>query len=125
MEKPKSKNKNLKIEFKYEHSDNYIPHYISGVYGGITPRRTIIANFFLERQLIPESEVNEITEDGKVGNLVEKKPQVEIPTVVRYIPTGIIMDYDTAIAIHDWLEKKIKSLEKIDVSDNNAESNPQ
>ena len=63
------------IIFKYIFEDDYNPKYVNGAYGGITPKGEIIVIFFLERHGLPKSETISISEDGKLGDEIEREPK--------------------------------------------------
>lgn len=103
-----------KIQFKYKFDDNYNPNYVTGALGGITPSGDIVASFFFERQSIPKKETYEITEEGSLNpEPIERYPEDQSFTAIRFIETGIIMNLDTAKKVRAWLDKNITSLESL------------
>ena len=101
------------IKFKYIFNDDYNPVYINGAHGGISPQGEIIANFYLERLGLPNSLINSVTQDGKLGDVIESDPKDLNQSHVRFIRNGIIMNLQTAKTIHRWLGQHIETLEKI------------
>lgn len=102
-----------KIKFKYIFDDNYNPVFANGVFGGITPSRQLEINFFFDRHPIPYSETKELSPRGIQDKVIERKPEEEYTTFVRFVNSGVILTLEDAKIIHDWLGKKIKLLENI------------
>lgn len=104
-----------KIKFKYVFDKAYNPKYVTGAFGGPTPKEEIIINFFMERQPIPYSETMTVNSDGTIGDLVEMEPMgvPDLLNVLRFVETGIVMDLQTAKDIHSWLGDNIEMLESI------------
>ena len=104
-----------KIKFKYIFDDFYNPIYVNGAYGGISPNREIIVNFYLERVGLPYSQTLELDKKGKLGPEVERHPEEKYPYFVRVVENGIILTLENAKKIHSWLGEKIKELEDLNV----------
>lgn len=104
-----------KVKFKYVFDKTYNPTYVTGAFGGPTPKEEIIINFFMERQPIPYSETRILNSDGTVGDLIDMEPieSEHMVNVLRFIETGIVMDLKTAKDIHVWLGDNIEMLENI------------
>lgn len=110
MEKNK---KGQKIKYKYIFSKDYNPIYINGAYGGITPKSEIVANFYLERFGIPFSQTYMVDEKGTLGrHPIETNPDDLAKSLVRFVQSGIVLNYEDAITIHRWLGEKIEELGK-------------
>lgn len=102
-----------KIKFKYKFDDSFSPVYTNGVIGGPTVRNEIVINFFIERNPIPYETTHELDKDGKIGAIIEHKPEdKEDIVLLRKINTGVIMDLQTAKELLSWLESQIKMAEK-------------
>jgi hypothetical protein len=102
-----------KVKFKYKFLDNYNPKYVNGAYGGIGPRGELIINFYLERQPIPKEESHSIDQEGGVQELLTRTPEDLGQQVIRFVETGIVLNYESGKRIHDWLGKHLKSLEQV------------
>ena len=113
---------NKSIHFKYLFPDNYNPNYINGVYGGVSPRGEIVANFYMERMPIPREDHVQITEDGKLGASISFEPEDHPFNMIRYIPSGICFDLETAIAFREWLDNKIEIASSIETSSRVSDS---
>lgn len=105
-----SKNKK-EFTFKYVIPENLRDFWSNGIWGGVTPRGEINMHFFNERAAIPNSEVYEIGEDGKL----KTPPKIDKGgDIVRMIQASITIDVKTAIKIKNWLDDKIKFIESQD-----------
>lgn len=110
------------IKYKYIFDPNYNPIYVNGAYGGINPRGEIIVNFYLERIAIPNTQTIEVEGNQIKEELIEERePKDHARSFVRFIESGIILDYSNAKAIHSWLGKHIESLEN-DFKENKEKS---
>ncbi|WP_445381587.1 hypothetical protein [Robiginitalea sp. IMCC43444] len=103
------------LKCKYIFSDDYNPTYVNGAHGGITPKGEISINFFFERNALPNSQTYNVNEQGGLaGEVLEKaEPEDLNSSFVRFIKTGIIMNYNSAKAIHVFLGKHIDTLEAV------------
>lgn len=96
------------ITFKYVYPEDLRDLYVNGVYGGVTPRNEIFAHLYSERLPIPKKVTHNILDDNKIGTIESSEKGGD---VVRFIQTSIVMDKDTAIALRDWLNDRIKFIE--------------
>ena len=103
-----------KITFNYHFAENYNPVYVNGAYGGVGPKGEIIINFYIERQGIPKSHTHEINEDGSLSDIPKSVPRDPLSNTIRFIETGIILNFESATRIHSWLGQKIKEIENFE-----------
>ncbi|NVN98858.1 MAG: hypothetical protein HXX17_05990 [Geobacteraceae bacterium] len=102
------------ISFKYIFKYDYNPVYINGAQGGISPRGEIIANFYLERQPLPNEITHAVNPDGSIGsNVIATDPENLNSLIIRYVSSGVVLNYQNARSLHSWLGDKIAELEKI------------
>ncbi len=101
------------ISFKYKFQENYNPVYTNGVYGGFNASGDLVANFFFERSPIPREEVFDIYSGKPIEPDISDVP---IPSIIRSIQTGIVINLDTAKVIRDWLDTHINKAEAQTVS---------
>ncbi|MFH6603445.1 hypothetical protein ACEZ3G_08150 [Maribacter algicola] len=103
-----------KIKCKYKFAEEYNPEYVNGAHGGVTPKGEIAINFFMERHAIPYSQTYEVDEDGLLTREIkdEAEPKDLNTSFIRYIKTGIIVDYSTAKSIYQWLGNHIDKIEE-------------
>ncbi|MFW6118750.1 MAG: hypothetical protein ACOC7S_00280 [Planctomycetota bacterium] len=100
-----------RFTFRYIFADDYNPVYVNGAYGGITPKKEIVAHFFLERHAVPRSVTHEVDDEGMIGAEVETEPEVR-EMLVRFVPSGVVLSLDGAKQIRDWLDRQIDRLEQ-------------
>ncbi len=108
------------IRFIYEYPEGFQQQYVNGALGGVSPRGEIIANFFIEKPILPKAVSNEITPSGIIGAETVEEPADLRNTFVRAVTGGIILSYDNARNLHNWLGEKIKELEFLQQGKGNA-----
>lgn len=102
------------LSFKYIFTYDYNPVYINGAHGGVSPRGEIIANFYLERPPLPNEITHAINPDGSIGtDVIETDPANLNSIIVRYVSSGVVLNYQNARALHSWLGDKIEDLERM------------
>jgi len=102
------------ITFKYIFKYDYNPVYVNGAHGGVSPRGEIIANFYLERQPLPNEITHAINPDGSIGaDVIAVDPEKLNSTIVRYVSSGVVLNYQNAKSLHVWLGDKIAELERM------------
>ncbi len=99
------------IKFKYIYNYGYNPVYVNGAHGGISPRGELVVNFYLERIALPESITHEINPNGTIGNEVAAEPEDLKSSLVRFIDTGVILNYQSAKDFLLWLGERVKEME--------------
>jgi hypothetical protein len=102
------------ISFKYIFKYDYNPVYVNGAHGGVSPRGEIIANFYLERQPLPNEISHAINPDGSIGaDVVAVDPENLNSLIIRYVSSGVVLNYQNAKALHSWLGDKVEELERM------------
>jgi len=84
--------------------------HVDGAFGGVTPRLDIRMAIFNERHPIPSVMFHHITPDGGLGEEISEN-RVTKEGVVREVEADLVMDYNTAKSIHEWLGNKIATIE--------------
>ena len=108
-----SQQRKPEINFNYIYNYNYNPVYANGVQGGFTPRGELVAHFYQERPALPKELTHEISPEGGIGALVESDPKNLNGTMVRFIETGITMNFQTAAMVHAWLGEQLGQMQAI------------
>ena len=103
--------KKPEITFRYICNPGYNPIYVNGAQGGFSPRGEMVIHFYMERQGLPESLTHEVAPDGGIGRETAIEPPDLAQTIVRYIDTGIVMNYENARVFHAWMGEKLQELE--------------
>ncbi len=98
------------VEFFFEFDKNYRIVATNGAWGGITPRGDIHVDFFVERQGIPESVKQTISEEGALGGITETKPGKRL---VRTLQVGVLITVEEAQNLVKFLTDRIKQIEEI------------
>lgn len=97
------------IEFFFEYDPGYRIVAANGVWGGITPRGDIQLDFFVERQGVPESVRNRVTDQGGLGDETCRNPEKRI---TRRLQIGVLLSQEDADTLADFLKEKVARLEK-------------
>ncbi len=101
------------IEFTDIANYAYNPSYANGVQGGFTPRGELVMHFYQERPALPKEITHEITPEGGIGALVESDPKNLNGTMVRFIESGVTMNFQTAAMVHAWLGEQLNQMQAI------------
>jgi hypothetical protein len=101
------------LTFKYIYNYAYNPTYVNGAQGGFSPRGELVMHFYLERQPLPDAISHEITPDGTIGRELRVEPDDLNSSIVRFIETGVVMNYENARAFHTWLGEKLREAEEM------------
>lgn len=105
MEKESNHNQ---LRFKYVFSEDYNPDYANGAYGGVSGSKDIVMHFYNERPALPRETFVEFGDNGE-SKIVKDTP--EVPTIIRYIVSGVTMNLEAAKQLHSWLGGLIDSVE--------------
>ena len=99
-----------RIRYEYKEEKDVSLSYTHGVWGGINPQGEIELNFYVESDKVPTFSERTIDAEGVFGP--ELAPYNEdARTVVRNIHSKILVNYQTARALLEWLEEKVETLE--------------
>jgi len=116
--------KKPEIKFKYVFNYGYNPTYVNGAQGGFSPRGEMVINFYLERQPLPEAISHEITPEGAIGRETAAEPKDLAQSMVRYIDTGVVMNYENARVFHAWLGEQLRGVEEMNKARSEFENAP-
>lgn len=99
-----------KIKYEYVPRKDLPMIYAHGVWGGINSHGEIEVNFYTESDKLPVTSQREVLPDGSVGpEIPDDDPQTK--TIVRNVHAKVVVSYQTARAVIEWLEDKIATLE--------------
>jgi hypothetical protein len=102
------------LKFKYIFDYGYNPVYVNGAHGGVSPRGELVMNFYLERMALPESITHEINPNGTIGKETAAEPEDLAQSMVRFIESGVVMNYQNARELHLWLGERIKEMDALE-----------
>jgi hypothetical protein len=102
------------IRFEYQSANDYRPVFVNGAHGGVSPRGEMVIHFYHERPTLPSSITHELTAGGTIGREIAQDPPSETSTMIRSIETGIILTYDNARNLHQWLGERLKEMETLE-----------
>lgn len=98
------------VTFDYIKSNDYREFYANGVFGGISPGGKIMMSMFFERSPIPTKIFHNVLKDGKLGEEIRSKRESR-DSIIRSVQATILMDPDGALALRNWIDDKLKTLE--------------
>ncbi len=102
-----------RIRYEYEEDTHVRLRTAHGVWGGINPQGEIELNFYIESDKIPPFSERIIAADGSLGP--EMAPfDDDVRTITRQVHSRILLNYNTARAVYEWLEDKIDTLDMDD-----------
>ena len=100
-----------RIKYTYEMDRHARLQTAHGIWGGINPHGEIEMNFYSESDSIPDFTEQIIAPDGSFGH--EILPDMdEQHSVVRHIHSRVLLNYNTARAMLEWLEDRLDELEQ-------------
>lgn len=100
----------LRVRYEYEIEPETRLRVAHGVWGGINPQGEVEISFYTESDKMPPYSECIVSPDGSFGP--EMAPFNEDQrTVVRQIHSKIVLNYNTARALLEWLEDKVNILE--------------
>ncbi|HIJ87478.1 MAG TPA: hypothetical protein HPP97_07290 [Desulfuromonadales bacterium] len=105
--------KKAELTFKYVFNYGYNPSYVNGAQGGFSPRGEMVINFYLERQPLPDAITHEITPEGAIGRETSVDPKDLASSMVRFIDTGVVMNYENTKVFHAWMGEKLREFEEM------------
>ncbi len=82
-----------------------------GVWGGINPQGEIEMNFYLETDRLPMFSKISVEPDGGMGPEKNTYADDGEHVIIRRIHSRVLMNYQTARSLAEWLEEKLESLE--------------
>jgi len=97
------------LDIHYIKTQSYRTFHVGGVFGGLTPRKEIYMEFFIDRAPTPRMIKHAVTPSGGIGDEIMRDSKEGL---VREIECGAIMDIPTAIMLRGWLDDKIKKAEE-------------
>ena len=97
------------VAFDYIKSPIFRSIRADGVVGGLTPSGHMHMAFYSEREAIPRRVIQEINQDGSLGKTRGVQTR---DSIVREMDIDVFLTKDVAEALHEWLGKIIKELNK-------------
>lgn len=99
-----------RIRYHYEQDRQAILRPSHGVWGGINPHGEIEMCFYEESDIPPRISEMSIGPDGTPGE-ERAVPEDDIRHIRRLIHTRLLLNYDTARAVADWLQERLGELD--------------
>ena len=102
------------LRFEYSVDSNAALNIAHGVWGGINPQGEIEMNFYLESDKLPAYTEREVAPDGSMGEEKSVYDREKEHVIVRRIHSRILLNYQTARSLVEWLDEKLEALEMED-----------
>ena len=97
-----------KVKFRFVRDGEYRLVPVNGVWGGVTPRGDITAEFFHEALICPVSVTHAVTEADGLGPEVERQLDDPSSQVTRSLMFGVVLTPEHAESIGQWLVDKAR-----------------
>ncbi len=101
----------MKLRYVYEKSRDCPTVTAHGVWGGVNPHGEIEMNLYTESDQLPEFTEHVVNPDGSIGPELAEHPE-ETRSIVRTVVTKVLVNYQTARALIDWLQDKVHDLDR-------------
>lgn len=99
-----------RICYHYDQEEGMRLRPAHGVWGGINPHGELEICFYEESDMPPKTSEMLIGPDGTPG-AEQVAMQDDARHISRHIHTRLLLNYDTARAVADWLEERLGELE--------------
>lgn len=109
-EAAKTKKPDKTTSFLHRESPSFRVVHVDGAFGGLTPTGKVYAAMYSQLPPIPTLVVQEVSEEGKLGDEVQREIS---PHIDRVLEVGLVMDLSTATVFRDWLDRKITELQEL------------
>jgi hypothetical protein len=109
------------ISIDYIKSNHFRVIHADGAWGGLTARGAIHMGLFSERPTIPQTQVYRVTDEGKLGTPIPERTKKRDADMVREVEVEVIMSYDTAQALYNWLGDKLRTMRRFSGLNGNEE----
>jgi hypothetical protein len=83
-----------------------------GVWGGVNSQGEIEMNFYYESEVLPPFVEQIVEPDGTLGHELIPPEDEELREVTRSIHTRVLLNYNTARGVLEWLEEQLDALEE-------------
>ncbi len=107
---PKEKAGPKKVRYVISKSRDYRLIAANGVWGGVTPRGDFLLNFIIDSNQHPESIVQEISPEGKLGDQIERHPKEkqDEKLLSRELQIGVVLSPRNAESIANFILNRVK-----------------
>ena len=103
----------IRIRYEYEQETGVKPRSAHGVWGGINAQGEVEINFYTESDKLPPYSERIIAPDGSFGHEIAPFDE-NLKVLSRHIHAKILINYQTAKDILEWLQEKVEMLETED-----------
>ena len=100
-----------RLKFLHNIPADYKIYPANGAWGGVTARGDLLLHFFIEHQIVPKEQIQDVKADGSLAPL-EVLPKEEVE-VARDMQVGIMINLDQAADVAKWMLAKVEQYRKI------------
>ncbi len=116
-----AKQKKNSIRYKYVFKKDFNPLFVTGALGGFEQSGEMVVTFYQDRIAIPIEQEYGVENDNI--ELKTIKPEDHKDVRVRFVQTGITMNYPNLKEFHRWLGQHIKGFEESLINKESDEQN--
>lgn len=98
------------VKFVYRRAADYRIIPANGVWGGVTPRGDLLAEFYVESLTTPETVTHLVRADGRLGEELSRAPAQR--PFVREVQVGLVLSLAQAESIGKWLVNKAEEFKR-------------
>ena len=102
----KGRPKEERVEFVFTEDDDYRDIYVNGAFGGVSPRGDFRFDLYQESQIDPERIIQKLSEDGSLGEEIERSPKGA--QFLRTKKVRVTLTIDNAESVANWILRTIK-----------------
>lgn len=105
-----------KLHFHFVKSSVFRVIYAEGVFGGVSPKGQIRMSLFNERFPLPQETVHEVLQNSEGGIMLGNEvttDRVSKSGIIRELEADIVLSYETAKIVHQWMGERIEEMESI------------
>lgn len=99
------------VRFFYVKGHHFRVVHLDGVIGSLTPKGLIHCAVFNERSAIPQEQEIEITDQGRLGEVLTEEGKIGI---VREVEVDLIFNKSAAVQLMNWLKDRLDEIAQIE-----------
>jgi hypothetical protein len=99
-----------KVKFEFKEASQFRAVYIDGAFGGPTPSGVLYMSLFADRNPMPDKVVYSVEGNSLGPEIMEERSTSDAITRIQEV--GVIMSFETAAVLRDWLSRQIDEQKK-------------
>lgn len=110
-----------RVRYEYTTDPQTRLQYAHGVWGGINSQGEIEIDFYIEGDKLPT--YSERLRDSSGCYTPEETPDENVRTIVRHVHSKIVVNYQTARGLLEWLNEQLEAYDAVEADDNGTGRN--